>query len=103
MLHSLNPMDMKAVHQQQMVEAGFLAACTDKARKDMNDRITQIMALNFFEEEKALYHSAAEKKALERQPPAGRGWVKVTGKGKRRGKETSEEASVRHETRRDEI
>jgi hypothetical protein len=103
MLHSLNPMDMKAVHQQQMVEAGFLAACTDKARKDMNDRITQIMALNFFEEEKALYHSAAEKKALERQPPAGRGWVKVTGKGKGRGKETSEEASVRHETRRDEI
>jgi hypothetical protein len=84
MLHSLNPTDMKAVHQ--LVGAGFLAACTDKARKDMNDRITGIIALNFSEEEKALYHSAAEKKALERQPPAGRGWVKVTGKGKERGK-----------------
>jgi hypothetical protein len=66
---SLKSMHMKAVHQRQMVEAGFLAACTAKARKVMNDRITGIMALNFSAEEKALYHrdSAAEKEALERQ------------------------------------
>jgi hypothetical protein len=57
-----------------------------KARKDMNDRITGIIALNFSAEEKALYHSAAEKEALERQLPAGHGWVKVTCKGKGRGK-----------------
>jgi hypothetical protein len=83
MLRSLNPTNF---HRQQMDEAGFLAACTDKAVKEMNDRITQITALNFSEEEKALYQSAAEKEVLERQLPAGRGWVKVTGKGKGRGK-----------------
>jgi hypothetical protein len=86
MLHSLKSTHMKAVHQRQMVEAGFLAACTAKARKDMNDRITGIIALNFSAEEKALYHSAAEKEALKRQLPAGHGWVKGTGKGKGRGK-----------------
>jgi hypothetical protein len=83
MLHSLKSTHMKAVHQRQMVKAGFLAACTAKAQKDMNDRITGIIALNFSAEEKAVYHSAAEKKA---QLPAGHGWVKVTGKGKGRGK-----------------
>jgi hypothetical protein len=54
-------------------KAGFLAACNDKAVKDseMNDRITQIIALNFCEEEKALYQNASEKQALERQLPPG--------------------------------
>jgi hypothetical protein len=46
-------------------KAGFLAACNDKAVKDseMNDRITQIIALNFCEEEKALYQNQCSSRA----------------------------------------
>jgi DNA recombination-dependent growth factor C len=85
MLHDLKSMHMKAVHQRQMVKAGFLAACTAKAQKVMNDRITGIIALNFSAEEKAVYHSAVEQEALEQLLPAGHGWVKGRGKGNVRG------------------
>jgi hypothetical protein len=37
MLNSLKDSDMKKAHQDQIDEMGFLAACTDKAVKQMND------------------------------------------------------------------
>jgi hypothetical protein len=54
---------MKKSHRDQIDESGFLAACTDRAVSEMNDRITSIFAINAPEDVKTAY-----KKALKKPP-----------------------------------
>jgi hypothetical protein len=72
MLNSLKESDMKKGHRDQIEEAGFLAACTDNAVNQMNDRITGILALNAPEDIKTAYEKAANEPP-RRRVPAGRG------------------------------